>query len=410
MIAKILAMVACIVMSGYFSATETAFSSLNKNRLRVLSDQGSRRAALTLALSEDYDKLISTILIGNNIVNIAVASIGTVLFIDLAGQELGPTISTAVVTIVVLIFGEITPKSLAKDYPESFAMFSAPIINGILWLFTPLNFLFTQWKKLVSRLFRSSEDSKMSQEELLILLDEVQQDGAIDEDDGILLKNAIEFGSVEAQDILTPRVDLTAIPVTATRQEIIDYFDNSHFSRLPVYNGSLDQIVGVLHRNDFYLGGGITEKPLEQVMTPPLFIHPTEKIDHLLQIFRSTKSHLAVVVDEYGGTMGLVTVEDILEELVGEIWDEHDLVEEPLKQISQDTFRVEGSWGLDDFCTQFDLKIDSESLTVGGWIMDHLARIPRNGDSFLYQDLKISVESAREHRVESILVTVPEQN
>ena len=405
MIPMILAMAACVVMSGYFSATETAFSALNRNRVRVLSEQGSKRAMRTLQLAEDYDRLISTILIGNNIVNIAVASLGTVLFIELLGEELGAAVSTAVVTVIVLIFGEITPKSLAKDHPEQFAMFSAPIISGILWLFTPLNFLFSQWKKLVARMLQTTQDERMSQEELLLLLDEVEQEGAIDAEEGKLLKNAVGFGHMEAQDILTPRVDLEGISLDTPREEIAQLFDETHFSRLPVYEETLDRIVGILHRNDFYTGGGVTRRPLQEIMTQPLFIHPTESIDHLLQTFRSTKSHLAVVLDEYGGTLGIVTMEDILEELVGEIWDEHDLVEEPLRQLSDNTFRVEGSWDLDRFCQQFHLKLQSDSLSVGGWIADHLERIPQKGDSFLYGDLKITVEAAPDHRVASILVT-----
>ena len=409
MVSQILAMVACVIMSGYFSATETAFSSLNKNRLRVLSDQGNRRAGLTLRLAENYDKLISTILIGNNIVNIAVASIGTILFMDLLGEEIGASVSTAVVTVAVLIFGEITPKSLAKDYPEKFAMFSAPIIHAIMWLFTPLNFLFSQWKKLIRKMFHSTKENSISQEELLIMLDEVQQDGAIDADDGKLLKNAIAFGNMEAQDILTPRVDLVGIPVDATPEEVVELFDSSHYSRLPVYSGNTDQIVGILHRSDFYVGGGITKSPLRDVMTEPLFVHPTEKIDDLLQVFRKSKSHMAVVLDEYGGTQGIVTLEDILEELVGEIWDEHDLVEEPLKQLDENLYWVNGGWNLEDFCSQFNLKISSDSLTVGGWIMDYLGRIPQENDSFLYDCVKVTVQSVQEHRVEAVQVALMEQ-
>ena len=375
-IPSLLGMVICIILSGYFSATETAFSSLNKTRIKYMAEKGSKRAKRTLQLADNYDKLIATILIGNNIVNITTASIGTLLFVDLMGQELGATVSTVVVTIVVLIFGEITPKSIAKDYPERFAMFSAPMIGALLWLFTPLNFLFSLWKKLVALLFHSDEEDKMSQEELLLLLEEVEQEGAIDKSEGTLLRNAVEFGDLEVQSILTHRVDLEAVEVNATKEEIAAKFTETRFSRLLVYEETIDKIVGVLHLKDFYDGMGINPKPLREIMTPPLFIHQTEKVDDLLQLLKSSKSHIAVVIDEYGGTLGIVTMEDILEELVGEIWDEHDEVEEPFRQLSENTYLVDCTVTLDDFCDFFDVESDSESVSLGGWIMDQMQRIP----------------------------------
>ena len=406
MIGSILAMTICILLSGYFSATETAFSSINKTRLRAMAEKGSRKAALTLHLAEDYNRLISTILIGNNIVNIAVASIGTVLFIDLLGEESGPAVSTAVVTVVVLIFGEITPKSIAKDFPEKFAMFSAPILNVIIWCFTPLNWIFSQWKRLVSHLFRSSDESRMSQEELLLLLDEVQQEGAIDENENALLKKAVGFGDLEAQDILTHRVNLEGISVDASGEEAAALFDQTHFSRLPVYEESLDNIVGILYQKNFYTGGKASDRPIRELMTPPLFVHRSEKIDLLLQKLRSTKSHIAVVVDEFGGTLGIVTMEDILEELVGEIWDEHDVVEEPVEELAEGTYRIDGAMSLGDFCSRFGLDIESESVSVGGWIMDELDCIPQEGQSFRFADLEITVTHVEDHRVDFAEVRV----
>ena len=406
MINKVIMMAVCILLSGYFSATETAFSSLNKTRVKAMAENGSLKAALTLKLAENYDKLISTILIGNNIVNIAVASIGTVLFVELMGQEAGPAVSTAVITVLVLIFGEITPKSIAKDYPEKFAMFSAPIIKWLIWIFTPLNFIFSQWKKLVGRMFRSSDDSRMSQEELLILLDEVQQEGAIDEDGGTLLKNAVEFGELEAQDVLTHRVDLEAVSLDATKQEIADVFDRTRLSRLPVYQENLDQIVGIIHQKDFYSGGGITDKPVSEIMTPPIFTHRTEKVAELLQQLRSEKSHIAIVVDEYGGTLGIVTMEDILEELVGEIWDEHDEVQEPIQQLEENVYAVDGGASMGDFQDQFLVDTDTDSVSVGGWVTEVLDCIPEVDQTFQYDNLEITVTDVQQHRVESIRVKV----
>ena len=405
LVPSIVAMLFCIVMSAYFSATETAFSSLNKTRIKVLAENGDRRAQLTYRLSEDYDRLISTILIGNNIVNIAVAAIGTLLFVELYG-EVGATISTVVVTIAVLIFGEITPKSIAKDFPEKFAMFSAPLINLLIWILTPLNFLFSMWKKLISRMLKTSEESKMSQEELLLLLDEVQQEGSINEDEGELLKNAVEFGDLEAQDILTHRVDLEAVSIKATKEEVAEAFTQSHFSRLLVYEENIDKIVGVIHQEDFYVGNGITSKSIPEIMTEPIFVLSTEKINDLLKLLQSHKSHIAVVIDEYGGTLGIVTMEDILEELVGEIWDEHDTVEEPIRKLDAHTFEIDGDVTFDDFCSYFDVKEDeADSVSFGGWIMEKMGKIPEQGESFAYGDFTFNIEQISDNRIHKVRVT-----
>ena len=312
---SIFAMVVCIAMSAYFSATETAFSSLNKTRLKVLADNGNKRAALALKLSEDYDKLISTILIGNNIVNIMVASIGTLLFVGLYG-DIGATVSTVVVTIVVLIFGEITPKSVAKDTPERFALFSAPFIRLWILVLTPLNFLFSQWKKLVSRFFKTDDNAKMSHEELLLFMEDVEQDGGIDENEGELLRNALEFRDLTAAEILTHRIELEAVDIDESHEEIARVFTQSRFSRLLVYRDTIDQIVGVLHQKDFYINGKMTDQPITAIMTEPLFVYQHTKIRDILKMLQHQKSHVAVVVDDFGGTLGIVTMEDILEELV----------------------------------------------------------------------------------------------
>lgn len=394
----IIAMLACVIGSAYFSATETAFSSLNKTRIKTLAEDGHKRAKLVLKLSNDYDRLISTILIGNNIVNILAASLGTLMFVKLLGEDIGATVSTVVVTVVVLIFGEISPKSIAKDFPEKFAMFSAPIIQFLIWILTPLNFLFWLWKKFLSLFLKKKEDEKLSQAELLMFVEEVQEGGSIDTNEGHLLRNAIEFGDLKAEDILTHRVDLEALPVDATPEEVAEQFENSKFSRLPVYKEDIDHIVGILHLKDFYGINGITTQPISEIMTPPLFIHRTEKISDLLKQLQTTKSHMAVVVDEYGGTLGIVTMEDILEELVGDIWDEHDDVLEDVRNIGYDTYRVNCSMSMDDFCQQFDIDAQSESSTVNGWISEQLDKIPEKGDKFSYKNLDITVTDIDSHR------------
>lgn len=400
-------MVCLLIMSAYFSATETAFSSLNRTRLKTMAEKGGKKAALALKLSESYDRLISTILIGNNIVNIAVASMGTVLFVNIYGS-IGATVSSIVITIAVLIFGEISPKSMAKDAPEQFAVFSAPIINAFIFVLTPINFLFTQWKKLLSKILRIQESSKMSQEELLMLVDEIQQDGSVDTEEGELIKNAIEFTEQEAEDILTHRVDVEAVSVDTPKEEIADVFFKTQFSRLLVYENNIDNIIGVIHLKDFLTVNGITKEDITSIMAKPLFIQRSEKISDLLKILQTNKSHIAVVVDEYGGTLGIVTLEDILEELVGEIWDEHDEVVEDFKKLDDKTFRVDGSVSFDDFSDFFDIEDETDSVSVGGWAMEKINKMPENGDKFEFENLNITITETEPHRITQLLVLINE--
>ena len=397
-IRNIIALAVLILMSGYFSATETAFLSCNKTRLRTMAEKGNKRAALVNRLNENYDRLLSTILIGNNIVNLTAASIGTVLFVRLYG-DIGATVSTAVITVLVLIFGEITPKNVAKDCPEKLAMFSAPIIRVLIWIFTPLNLLFGLWKKLVSKVLHLESDSKMSQEELLMLVEEVREGGTIDSEEGDLLKNAIEFNDMRAEDILTHRVDLEAVDIESTKEEIAEVFTQSKFARLPVYEDSIDNIIGILNMKDFYDGTGITAKSIRDIMTKPLFVLKSEKIDELLKLLQETKSQMAVILDEYGGTLGIVTLEDILEELVGEIWDEHDEVTEEYVPIGENRWRVDCSVNLDDFCDFFGIETDSTTISLGGWVMEQLGKVPEAGDSFEFECLSVSVVDTDGQRV-----------
>ena len=397
-------MAACLILSAYFSATETAFSSANSTRLKTLAEKGSKKAKLACELLEHYDKLLSTILIGNNIVNILMASIGTVLFVRHYGDA-GATISTVVVTVVVLVFGEISPKSVAKDCAERFAMFSAPILQVFLFVLTPLNFLFSLWKKLLAKVFRLNGESKMSQEELLMLVDEVQQDGSIDKNEGELLKNAIDFSEQQAQDILIHRVDLAALPITASKEEVAALFTETKYSRLLIYQDSIDHILGTVHQKDFYVGCGITEKPLPEIIVPPLFVLENEPISRLLKTLQKAKTHVAVVVDEYGGTCGIVTMEDILEELVGEIWDEHDEIEVFIRKTGANTFLVDAGMDFDEFAAYFQLKADSEMTSVSGWVMEQFGRVPESGERITAGPLDVLVTKVDNHRIEEIQIT-----
>ena len=400
----IVALIILIGLSAFFSAAETAYNSLNEIRLRSKAEDGDAKAAHTLALVERYDSLLSTILIGNNIVNIGASSLATVLFTRLVGGVYGPTVSTIVMTLLVLTFGEITPKSVAKDTPERFAMFSAPFIRLWIWVLTPLNFLFSQWKKLVSRFFKTDDDAKMSHEELLLFMEDVEQDGGIDENEGELLRNALEFRDLTAAEILTHRIELEAVDIDESHEEIARAFTQSRFSRLLVYRDTIDQIVGVLHQKDFYINGKMTDQPITAIMTEPLFVYQHTKIRDILKMLQHQKSHVAVVVDDFGGTLGIVTMEDILEELVGEIWDEHDEVEEDFEKLDENTYRVDCSVSLEDFMEFFDVKLESDSVSVGGWVMEQLNRVPTKGDSFAVQNLEITVSDLSAYRVSFITV------
>lgn len=399
--------VICVIFSAYFSATETAFLSLNKTKLKTMVEKGNKKAERTLAVAENYDKLISTILIGNNIVNILASSLATLFFVELlqsfghaSASEMGATLSTVAVTIVVLIFGEITPKSIAKDIPEKFAMFSTPFISILIVLLTPLNFLFTMWKKLIAKVLKLESDNKMTSEELLMIVEEGQQEGAIEEAEGDLLKNAIEFNEKTAEDILTHRVDLEGVPQDASKEDIAELFTESGYSRILVYEDTIDNIVGIIHRKDFYVGSGITRKPVKELTTPPFFIHKSEKINDLLKLLQNNKSHLAIVIDEYGGTLGIVTMEDILEELVGEIWDEHDEITETFKEEQEDVFKVDCSVNFSEFCDFFDLpEVETDSVSLGGWIMEQLGKIPEKGDKFEFENIAVTVTETDSHRV-----------
>lgn len=408
----IVVMAVLILMSSYFSATETAFSSLNKARLKALAEKGNKRAGRTLELSEKFDRLLSTILIGNNAVNIALTAIATVFFIKILKNDVsGPTVATVAVTVLVLIFGEISPKTLAKESPERFAMFSTPLIRFFIFILTPFSFIFSLWQKLLLKIFKVKDDRKMTPDELLVLVDEVEEGGMIDAEESELLRSAIEFNEQEAVDILTPRVDVEGVSVDAKKEDIARVFTDTGFSRLPVYRDSIDNIVGVVHQKDFYDGPKITTKSLKQIMKPPVFVTPTMKISDILKMLQQQKAHIAVVTDDFGGTLGIVTMEDILEELVGEIWDEHDEVVEDFTELDDGSYKINCNADLDEMLEFFDLDAEEDSGSVGGWVLDQIGKIPDVGDSFDYENLHVTVTETDNQRVVAINVTVtPEED
>ncbi len=396
----------CIILSAYFSSTETAFSSLNRIRMKNLAENGNKRAGLVMKLYGNYDKLLSTILIGNNIVNIAASALATVIFVRILGEGSGSAVSIGVITVLVLFFGEITPKSLAKEFPEKFAMFSAPFLSFLVTVLTPVNYIFVLWKKLVTLLFHSNEDASITEEELLTIVDEAEQEGGIDEQESELIRSAIEFNELEAIDIFTPRVDVVGIPAGSTKEEIAKVFIETGYSRLPVYEESLDNIIGIIHQKDFHNKVYHTDLPLDAIIHPAIYITKTMKIDDLLSHLQKAKSHFAVITDEYGGTEGIVTMEDILEELVGEIWDEHDEVVEEFQQLSENRYKVLGSANVDKMFEFFDIEGEADSSSVSGWAMEQIGEIPKVGDAFDYKNLSAVVHQVENKRVLEIIVTV----
>ncbi len=399
----IVALVICVALSAFFSASETAFSSLNKIRMKARAESGDARAARTLDFAENYDELLSTILIGNNIVNITASSLGTVLFTVLF-KEYGPTVSTVVLTIVILIFGEISPKGIAKENAEVICTAVTPILRLIRTLFHPLNILFMAIKRFVAGAFKSKEDNTVTEEELITYVSEVESEGGLEKDESELIRNAIEFNDMEVSEILVPRVDICAVEDSATQDEIAAAFAETGYSRLPVYHDSLDTIVGVIHEKDFYNARFHGDDDLSAIMKQPTCTTESVKISDLLRTLQRDKSHMAIVVDEYGGTQGLVTLEDILEELVGEIWDEHDEVVEQFNRQPDGSVIVACSASSNDFEDIFGIKDDTDSSTVSGWVLGKCGHIPMEGETFVADDLEITVTKIEKNRLLEIRV------
>ena len=395
----------CIMMSAYFSATETAFLSINKIRLKTMADDGNKRAAKVLKIADDFDAMISTVLIGNNLVNILASSLATIFFITLftkdgvTNESLATTVSTVALTVVLLIFGEISPKTIAKESPEKFAMFSAPMISALMIIFTPLNFLFIQWKKLLSLIFKAEEDAGITEEELISIIEEAEEDGNFEKSETDLIKSAIEFNELEVGDIFTPRIDITAVKREATKDDILAVFKSTGFSRIPVYEEDLDNVIGILYYKDFFTK---EFSSIEEIMKPVTFVTKNKNVNDLMNELQEKKLHLAVVTDEYGSTAGIVTLEDILEEIVGDIWDEHDNIELDVSEVGEGEYIVSGKANISKVFDEIDIDVEPEALTVNGWAMESLSRIPVEGDEFEADGLHAKVLKMNGKRIENL--------
>lgn len=390
-----------ILLSSYFSATETAYSSLNIIRIKNLAAGGNSRAAAALALSKDFDRLLSTLLIGNNIVNILSASLATILFTKWIGDA-GVSVSTVVMTVLVLVFGEISPKTIAKQMPERYAMWAAPSVRLVMTMLTPLNAVFAGWRKLLDRVFHFEDRAGLTEEEIITLVEEAESGGGLDQEQGELLRSAIEFNDLDVQEVLTARVDMVAVTEDASPEKVIDLYHESGHSRLLVYRGSLDTILGVIHEKDFFFQMVQGTVDLHQILKPVLFVSPQRKISSLLRELQQRKIHLAVIVDEFGGTMGMVTMEDILEELVGDIWDEHDEENVSFTPLPDGGWRIACQERLGELFEELALDGDPDSfdaVTVGGWVAEQLGHVPEVGDMFDYGRLRFEVTEMDHRRV-----------
>ena len=386
MTAYIFSILCLLLLSAFFSATETAFTSLNRIKMKNMANDDVKNAKLVLKLEDRYDKLLSTILIGNNIANIGMTAIATVMFVALLGGSLGPTASTVVMTVAVLIFGEISPKNIAKEHPEGFALFAAPIMRGLMWLFTPLNVLFSLWKKLLGKLFGTQENGSYTEDELITIVEEAQIGGSIGKEQQELITNAIEFDDLEAIDVITPRVDIVAVELGTSVEEIGRTFKESGLSRLPVYEDDLDNIIGIINQKDFHNYVVGENRELEQYIKPVAYVAESIKAAVLLKKMQTKKTHIAIIVDEYGGTTGLVTMEDIIEELVGKIYDEHDAIEmREVTRLYDGSYSVAGGANVEKFFEMVGEDIDINATTINGWVMIELDRLAKVGDTFTYR-------------------------
>lgn len=400
-------LVILVLFSAFFSSTETAFSAANRLKLKNLNYKGNKRAGRTIKLIDNFDQLLSSILIGNNLVNILATSIATMLFVEYFGST-GVTIATVVMTIVVLTFGEISPKTLAKEIPERFAMATAPFINFFVVLFKPLNFFFAIWKKLLAKIFKISSTESISEEELLTYVEEAKDVGGINENEESLIKQALEFDEVTTADIITPRVDLAAISIDETNENIDKVYYDSGFSRLPVYEESIDNIVGVLLLKDYFYSKNMTHKKLKDLIRPTVFVTKTIKVSDLLTLLQKNHSYLAVVVDEFGGTLGIVTIEDIIEELIGDIWDEHDIIVKDIEKMELNKYKVMGGTDVEDMFEEIGIQIpeDITSTTVNGWVLESMDRLPDKGEELDFGTYSVSIGKVDKNRIEYVILTV----
>ncbi len=404
---RIAILIVCVALSAFFSASETAFTSVNRVKLKTMTQNGNKRAKAALALAESYDRLITTILIGNNIVNIAASSLATSLFLALLANQanLATTLSTVVMTVVILIFGEVSPKAVAKESPESIAMTFAPVLRALCTVFTPAAMFFSALKKMLTKMFKTDSGESFIEEELMTMVDEAESDGDMEHHEGELIRSAIEFNDDrDVLSILTPRVDVTSIEDTATMDEAAEVFRATGYSRVPVFHEDMDHVVGILNEKDFYLMQHQGCNDITRIMKPPVYAPTTLKLSKLLKLFQGQKTHLIIVLDEFGGTEGIVTMEDVLEELVGEIYDEHDDVEQENVEMDDGSHLVDGGMQLSELLDTLGVEDVYNAETVGGFAAEVLGIIPFVGAAFETDDIRGLVTQMEKRRVTQVRI------
>lgn len=409
----IIAIVILTLFSGLFSATETAYSSSSKIRLKNMANDGKTKASSVLVILDDFDKFLTSVLIGNNIVNIASATISTLLFSLILKGGKGPTVSTIVITVITLLFGEIAPKSLAKQAPEKFACAMVGVVNFFEFVFTPLTIVLKGWTWLVNHFAHIEQDEGDISDELITMVDEAEKDGNLEEHESDLISAAIEFNDLDVKDVLTPRVDIVAVNIASSHEQIEKAFRFNSFSRLPVYENTVDNIVGVIHEKDFYeLMYHNNKGPIRRIIKPVIYTSPNTQISTCMKQLQAAKLHMAVVLDEYGGTEGIITLEDIIEELVGEIWDEHDVVEDFYTKVDDYTWMVKGDAEIDDLIDRFGVEEEDEEfdfITVSGWAIAELHHIPKVNEEFDYKNLHVTITKADQRKVLEVKVEIQKE-
>lgn len=405
-----------ICLSAYFSASEIAFNSSNKMRLRRAAEGGSKTAKMAFNITEKFTMALSTILIGNNLANIAISTCSTLIVMNLFKDNVGfaSTVATILVTIVILIFGEIIPKILAKQNADTVACIVAIPTRILTVILSPIVFIVMALLFVLRKIWGSDkkdDQPTVTEEELSSIIDTVEEEGVINEEQSELLQSTLDFSDTTIEKIMTPRIDVTAINIDDDDEKIRQLLsDSSQFSRLPVYEDSIDNVIGILSLTRYCKATLDCDNPdIRSLLLKPCKLHKTMKLPDALTKLRDAKMHLAIVIDEFGGTLGVVTMEDILEELVGDIWDEHDEVEEEVSQLGEDLFEVDGSMNIGDFCEQFDIDPETASTTLGGWIMETMENLPEEGDVLNFEHLIITVKTVDNRRVEKATVAVGEK-
>ena len=393
-----------IILSAFFSSVETAFSTVNTIRLKHDAQNGSKKAKDALYITENYDKALTTVLIGNNIVNISCSSIATVLCINLFG-DMGAAISTGAVTLLVLTFGEIMPKCIAKERADSYCLFTAKALRILMTVFTPIVFIFIKMKSAaLKRMHKNEKTPSVTEDELKYIIESIEEEGVLEQQERELVQSALDFDEKTVQEVLTPRVDITAIEVNDDVRDIAKLILSERYSRIPVYKDTLDNVIGILHTRDFLEAIVNGETPnIQELIQPAYFIYKTKKLSKVLTDFKHKKLNIAIVSDEYGGTVGIVT----MEEIVGEIWDEDEEIEHMYKELSDGSYEISGDMDIDEMLELFALDpktIQSESVSVGGWVLEMLGSIPNEGDSFQFDSLFITVAEVSEQRITRLIM------